>query len=207
MKKANLAISVAQTTSLYGRLDENIRQTVLDTRVAAAKGARVVFFPELSLVGYDLSALADPRLWVEERDARLEPLRFIARAEDIHICVGASVVMSDGRRMLATVVIEPNGEEWIHGKQFLHGEEFDWFETAQTPTTLLVVDGWNIALAVCFDVAVPGHAANAAHKPMCTPRLRCMSRVKFDGWIFTSHRRPWTIDASPCWRTMRGQLP
>ncbi len=64
LKKANLAISVAQTTSLYGRLDENIRQTVLDTRVAAAKGARVVFFPELSLVGYDLSALADPRLWV-----------------------------------------------------------------------------------------------------------------------------------------------
>jgi predicted amidohydrolase len=121
-----------------------------------------VIFPELFLIGYDLDQLVDPTLWLAEHDSRLDPLREQAGRHDIWLCVGAAVVMATGQRWLAVVVIGPDGTEWVHGKQFPHGAEHDRFDAAPAASRDVHIDGWSIALAVCYDVAVPVHAATAA---------------------------------------------
>jgi predicted amidohydrolase len=44
---------------------------------------------------------------------------------------------------------------------WLHGEEFDRFTPGEKPE-VMVVDGWRLGLAVCYDAAVPQHAADTA---------------------------------------------
>lgn len=157
-----LQIAVAQTASQVGRLLDNVEETCRLVTVAANNGARLIVFPELSLIGYDLDQLADSTVWLAEHDPRLAPLRSMADTLDVWICVGAAVAMRTGQRWLAVIVIGPGGTEWVHGKQFLHGSEHDWFDAAPCTERDVSIDGWNIALAVCFDVGVPTHAAAAA---------------------------------------------
>jgi 5-aminopentanamidase len=51
----------------------------------------------------------------------------------------------------------------VVGKQFLHGAERELFQPGAAAQHLLI-DGWQVALAVCFDAAIPGHAQDAAER-------------------------------------------
>lgn len=158
----DLAIAIAQTRSVAGDIDANVAMADGLAHDAAVAGASIILFPELSLVGYELELLSDTSLWLTERDPRLDVLRQRTQHDRITIAVGAAVVTEAGRRLLALVIIEPDGGETIHGKVFLHGPENDVFDPATPVEQLREIDGWNVAFAVCFDVAVPAHAAQAA---------------------------------------------
>ena len=60
------------------------------------------------------------------------------------------------------MVLRPDGTEHVHGKTHLHGAEHDVFDDAPADAELVEVASWQVALAVCFDAAVPAHAASAA---------------------------------------------
>jgi predicted amidohydrolase len=158
----DLIVAVAQTASVLGDVCANVAVAAGLASEAAAAGASLMVSPELSLVGYQLDQLADPSVWITADDPRLGPLRQRAQTDGITIAVSAPVLMADGQRRLGVVVLTPDGAESVHGKQFLAGHEVDWFDPAPTPMTTLAIGGWQVALAVCFDAAVPQHAANAA---------------------------------------------
>jgi predicted amidohydrolase len=158
----DLVVAIAQTRSIPGDIDANVAIASDLAHGAAIGGASIIVFPELSLVGYELELLTDTSLWLTERDRRLDALRERARLDRIAIAVGAAVRTDDGRRLLALVIIGPDGDETIHGKVFLHGPENDVFDAAPPVEQPHEIDGWNLAFAVCFDVAVPAHAAHAA---------------------------------------------
>jgi predicted amidohydrolase len=46
-------------------------------------------------------------------------------------------------------------------KMWLHGKEPDRFTPGEKPE-VVVLDGWRLGLAICFDAAVPQHAADTA---------------------------------------------
>ncbi|WP_353711773.1 carbon-nitrogen hydrolase family protein [Arthrobacter sp. K5] len=129
--------------------------------------------------------------WVAPGDPRLDPIREICRRTGVTAVVGAPFREPDGTPRLASLAIHPNGAEEAGFKTYLHGDEESLFEAGpgiekgkrfegglgieagqrfgpeqgsepgQEPL-LLDVDGWKVALAICFDAAHPAHSGAAA---------------------------------------------
>ena len=155
-----LVVAVAQVAPVPGDVRANAEHAAALIHEAAVRGAQLVVFGELSLVGYDIDALDDEAWWVTERDRRFEPVREAVTATGLNAIVGAPVIADDGRRLLASIAVGPD-RQVIQGKHHLHGAERDRF-VPDTPGAPLIVDGYRVALAVCADAAVPTHALLAA---------------------------------------------
>jgi predicted amidohydrolase len=179
---APLTVSAVQYEALDGGVDANVPEHVRLIEDADSHGARLVVFPELSLTGYDLPLLrhgnqrrGDQRggdqwagdQWVTAEDHRLDPIREICRRTGITAVVGAPFRERDGTPRLASLAVHANGTEEAGFKAHLHGDEQSLFEAgpgyqARREPLLLDVDGWKIALAICFDAAHPAHSGAAA---------------------------------------------
>lgn len=162
MTADQLTVAVAQTISVPGAVDENARRSALLIERYLEKGVRLMVFPELSLVDYELNQFDDPAVWVTPDDPRLDPLRDRCRESSVWAVVGAGVHSSDGRRLLASLVVDADGGLTVHGKEHLHGLEREVFEPPAGPQPLVDIAGWRAAVAVCYDAAVPAHAQAAA---------------------------------------------
>jgi predicted amidohydrolase len=164
---APLTVSVIQYAALAGGIYANAPEHVRLIEDADSHGARLVVFPELSLTGYDLPLLRSGHQfdagdqWVAPGDRRLDPIREICRRTGITAVIGAPFREPDGTPRLASLAVHPNGAEEAGFKTHLHGDERSLFEAGQEPL-LLDVDGWKIALAICFDAAHPAHSGDAA---------------------------------------------
>ena len=158
---AELTVAAVQSVPRPGGLAANITEHVGLLEDAHGHGARLVVFPELSLTGYDLDLLADESNWLTSPSAQLSDLQVACERMGIVAVVGAAVREPDGTPRLASVMVRPGTAPLIAGKMHLHGREPELFEPAVQPT-VVDVDGWSVALAVCFDVAEPSHAAEAA---------------------------------------------
>ena len=129
---------------------------------AAAAGARVIVFPELSLTGYELDLLrGDDALWLTTDDHRLAGVRDACRKQGIHAVVGAPL-RGDGRGTLAALVIDDAGAvAEAYAKIHLDEQESELFSPGDEHV-IYEVDGRRLGLAVCADASVPGHAARLA---------------------------------------------
>lgn len=158
---AELTVAAVQYESSEGGISANIEGHVRALEDADGHGARVAVFPELSLIGYDLSRLDDESCWLTNPSVQLAEIQAACEDMGIIAVVGAPVREPDGTPRLASVLLRPGTVPLIAPKTHVHGEEQHYFEPGEGPT-LVDVDGWSIALAVCFDVAMPSHAAQAA---------------------------------------------
>ena len=149
-----LTLAAIQYTPLDGGIPANVAEHIRLIEDADDHGARLVVFPELSLTGYDLDALADPERWVTAADPRLDGLREICRRTGITAVVGAPFREPDGTPRLASLALHPNGGQEAGFRTFLHGREQDYFRAGDRAVTLNL-DGWTVALAICPDSARP----------------------------------------------------
>lgn len=158
---AELTVAAVQSVALPGGVAANVGEHVRLLEDADGHGARLAVFPELSLIGYDLRLLAEESHWLTSPSAQLAELQAACEDMGIAAAVGAAVREPDGTPRLASVLIRPGAAPLIAPKMHLHGPEGELFEPGDRPT-VVDIDGWNVALAVCFDVAQPSHAARAA---------------------------------------------
>ncbi|WP_422936169.1 carbon-nitrogen hydrolase family protein [Sinomonas sp. P47F7] len=158
---AELTVAAVQYESSQGGIAANMEGHVRALEDADGHGARIAVFPELSLIGYDLSQLDNESCWLANPSAQLAEIQAACEDMGIIAVVGAPVREPDGTPRLASVLLRPGTVPLIAPKTHVHGSEQDYFEPGDGPT-LVEVDGWNVALAVCFDVALPSHAALAA---------------------------------------------
>jgi 5-aminopentanamidase len=156
-----LTVSAIQYQSLDGGIAANVPEHVRLIEDAESHGARLAVFPELSLIGYRLDLLAESGQWVTAQDRRLNDIREICRRTGVTAVVGAALREDDGTPRLASLVIHPGGETGLGFKARLHGDEERLFK-AGPGAALLELDGWKIALAICYDAAHPDHAGSAA---------------------------------------------
>lgn len=156
-----LTVAIAQHAPVPGDIAENARRAATTVAVAAESGARLLLYPEFSLTGYDLDLLSDPACWVTAEDPRLDVAQEASRTHGVTTVVGAAWRGTEGGRLLASIALSPDGTVEVVGKRYLHGPERDLFQPGVSARPL-VIDGWRIALAVCYDAAVPEHACEAA---------------------------------------------
>jgi predicted amidohydrolase len=150
--QAPLTVAVAQPPCRAGDLAANARAHAEAVR---AVRARLVVFPELSLTGYDLGAVA-----VDPDAAALNPIA-AACAETGSIALAGAPVQEDGRRFIATLRIDANGAEVAYRKSHLGGAESERFAPGGGAAATMV-DGWRVGLGICKDTGVEEHVAAMA---------------------------------------------
>ena len=74
--------------------------------------------------------------------------------------VSAAARDAAGEPRLAGLVIAPDGSVTLSAKQHMHGIEATLFRPAP-PAAPFVVQGWTVAVGICFDAAHPRHAEAA----------------------------------------------
>jgi NAD+ synthase (glutamine-hydrolysing) len=184
-----LRIALAQVNATVGDLAGNAEIIVEWTRRAAARGARVVVFPEMALTGYPVEDLALRTSFVE---ASIEAVRGVAERLNVEGLGGVAVVVGylDRRAGLAPRTGVPAGAPLdaaavLHGGQVVitsakhhlpnYGvfDEFRYFVPGNTLPVFRVPAGENgeavdVAVAICEDlwqdggpVAVCRHAGAA----------------------------------------------
>ncbi len=156
-----LRVAAAQAESVPGDVAANVATAVGLVASAADAGARVVALPELFLTGYDESCWTHDA-GLELDDDRLAPLLDVARERRVVVVVGAAVRRALDETTLSAVVVGDTGEVVaVYDKQHLSGPERDFFHPGSHGVTV-VVDGWDLALGICYDGCFPEHAASAA---------------------------------------------
>src|SRR5438045_2001658 len=110
------SIAVAQTCPVPGDVQANLDEHIRQARLAAAKGAEIVVFPELSLTGYEL-ALAD-RLAFTECDPRLASLLQLAASQATILVVGAPVRVGPFL-YIGAFILHPTGTTELYMKHHL----------------------------------------------------------------------------------------
>ncbi|TCJ14244.1 carbon-nitrogen hydrolase family protein [Flaviaesturariibacter flavus] len=153
-----MILCAAQIRPLAGDRAHNLVLHERFVRAAAAEGAALVLFPELSLTGYE------PRLAAElaftGNEPELHSLQQLGDAHHIVIGAGLPERAASGTRIGLHFFI-PNKPRQRYAKQLLHDDELPFF-IAGTEALLVELDGLRLAPAICYESLQPAHAATAA---------------------------------------------
>lgn len=156
-----LRVAAAQAASVSGDVPANVATAVSLVLAASAEGARLVVLPELFLTGYD------PAAWISAGclatdDPLLQPLRAVARERSVAVVVGAALNRGEGRHTVSVLVVGPDGALTApYDKQHLFSDERAFFDPGDHGASI-VLDGWELALGICYDGCFPEHAIAAA---------------------------------------------
>jgi predicted amidohydrolase len=158
-----LRVALVQSSSVPGDVSANALAAARTIATAAAQGAGLVVFPELFLTGYDLDLLAKtPNAWLEAADdARLDPVRRACRAGGATAVLGAPFRGRAGEHLIAAPIVGPDGGTRLSFKEHIHGSEAEVFRAGEAEAPF-EVNGWRVAVGICFDAAHPRHAERAA---------------------------------------------
>lgn len=154
-----LTIATAQIACVPGDIEANIARHLPMLAEAAAAGAQLVLFTELSLVGYDLELIARDiaELAVTEADPRLKSLREACAEHGVYAIVGAITPTATGYA-LSSLVFDDRGDLLAtYAKHHLYGREIDLFEPGDTHP-IIEIANWPLGLAICADLNYPEHA-------------------------------------------------
>jgi predicted amidohydrolase len=169
-----LRIATVQCTPVTGDLAGNAQDHAVRIAEAAERGARIVLFPQLSLVGYDPDLIDLHRLRVVPQDPALAPIQAACRAASVHALVGAPVaeprpmpvgggLSVDGPPRIGMLHVDPAGRVRLaYVQRFLSTGEIGIFGAGQNDA-IVTIDGWRVGLALGRDAAVPEHATRLAY--------------------------------------------
>ena len=167
LPQTSLRIAAAQAQPVSGDTAANIVRTVELTDRAADQGAKLVVFPEKFLSGYEPDLISgDPAKYAfEPNDSRLDPIREVCRRREIAVVVGAATRGASGAHNglhISSLVFNRSGEQIeSYHKQYLYSSEAGVYLPG-TQACMLELDGWRLALGICYDSGFPEHARRAA---------------------------------------------
>ena len=153
-----MKICVAQTKPVTGDIPANIENHTPLIALAATNGADIIIFPELSLTGYEPSLAK--QLATDITDSRLDLFQQLSDTKQITIGVGVPTKSPNGIH-ITMVLFQPNKPRQANSKKYLHADEDPFFISGQGIPGLMI-NNTPIALAICYEIAIPEHAESAA---------------------------------------------
>lgn len=152
-----MKICAVQIKSEKGNIENNIENHKKWMDVAIFEKADFIFFPELSLTGYEPEIAKE--LATDQYDERLEEFQKISDLNEIVIGVGLPTKSELGI-LISMVIFQPSKTRRTYSKQILHSDEKPYFIEGNEQIILTVKD-IKIALAICYESLQPEHSENA----------------------------------------------
>ncbi|MEM7799940.1 MAG: carbon-nitrogen hydrolase family protein, partial [Chloroflexota bacterium] len=152
-----MKIGMVQMQSLAGDIDANISKHFHIIAAAADAGADALFFPELSLTGYEPSLAK--RLATDQDDPRLDLFQSLAEAHQMTIGAGLPTKKGDFE-CISMVLFQPEKNRFTYSKKYLHADEEPFFMPGDN-FPILTLGETQIGLAICYELSVPAHAEAA----------------------------------------------
>jgi predicted amidohydrolase len=152
-----MKICIAQIKPIKGNVSANIEAHSRFIERALALNANAIFFPELSLTGYEPELAL--KLATNQNDPRLDV--FQETSDQYKIIIGLGLpTRSESNIRISMVIFEPNKPRQTYSKQLLHSDEFPFFENGVGQVIIKTKDK-NIAPAICYESLQSSHSENA----------------------------------------------
>ncbi|WP_276503497.1 carbon-nitrogen hydrolase family protein [Terrimonas pollutisoli] len=153
-----MKIAVAQIKPVKGDIASNINDHIKLIDLAVANSAGAIFFPELSITGYEPELAKE--LSTDKDDERFAIFQNISDEKAITIGVGVPLKAVGGVQ-IGMLIFQPHRPVQVYSKQYLHADEVPYFVPGHE-AVVLTLDNKKIAPAICYELSVPEHPA-AAH--------------------------------------------
>ena len=153
-----MKISVAQIRPIKGNISANIDTHKTLIQLAITYKAEAVFFPELSITGYEPELAKD--LATTQDDPRFDDFQKISDTNKIVIGVGVPTKTNSGIQ-ISMIIFQPNKERQTYSKQQLHSDEFPYFISGEEQI-ILTIGSKKIAPAICYETLQTSHSENAS---------------------------------------------
>ena len=171
-----MKICVAQTKPIKGDIENNIEQHKKFIELAVSNGANAIFFPELSVTGYEPGLAKD--LATDQGDSRFDYFQQISDASQIAIGVGVPTKNNPGI-CISMVIFQPHKARQTYSKKYIHPDEEEFFVSGKNFGCLPNTNP-SIALAICYELSIPAHSENA-HQ--CGAEIYIASVAKTDDGV------------------------
>lgn len=152
-------IAVAQIKPAKGDISANIEKHLKFVELASSLNAHSIFFPELSLTGYEPDLAKD--LAINKNDDRLDVFHEMSDLKNITIGVGIPTKTKSGIQ-ISMIVFQPNHNRISYSKQQLHEDEFPYFENG-TEQIIIKIENQKIIPAICYESLQIEHAEKGSN--------------------------------------------
>ena len=168
----DVVVALAQIAPRLGDVGSNLDRHLELIAQAAAGGAALVVFPELSLTGYFLKDLV-PDVALREHSEELE--RLAAASDGVDVVAGCVLTLEDARFHNASLYLSGGRLHHIHRKVYLptyglfdearYFAQGDRFRTFEAPLAAAAAPrSWRAGMLVCEDMWHPTAAALLARQ-------------------------------------------
>jgi predicted amidohydrolase len=152
-----LKIAAVQFKSLRGDTEENTNRHIQFIEAAVHAGADLIYFPELSLTGYEpqLAKSLSVKLDSESFDV------FQQKSDKHGVTIGVGMPLrSQEQVQIGMVWFKPNEPRVGYKKQLLHADEIPFFSPGEEQL-LFQIGMHKMAPAICYESLLATHAENA----------------------------------------------
>ncbi|NLW81124.1 MAG: hypothetical protein GXY42_05555 [Desulfovibrionales bacterium] len=151
-----MRIAAVQVSGIPGDVQGNLEKIRIHTQKGAAAGCRLLLFPELTDLGYDLRAVPrhGPATWKTSQGV------LAGLAREFSLCLVCGVCLADGHNHAnALVAWGPDGEILVIYRKTHLFRAGDIDETqvfrAGDAATCFELDGIRFGLSICYDLRFP----------------------------------------------------
>lgn len=152
-----MKIGLAQIRPLKGDIEKNIQIHLNYIDKASEIGCKMIFFPELSVTGYEPELAKE--LALDLKDERLAKFQTVSNQKDLIIALGAPLKTEHGIT-ISLIIFQPNKPQIIYSKKQLHSDELPYFVCGKEQV-ILTVGAHKIAPAICYESLQESHLINA----------------------------------------------
>jgi len=152
-----MRIALVQIQSKPGNVQANLTAHLNWVHKAIQQNCDAVFFPELSLTGYEPSLSSVLR--IDPTDDILQPFQAVSNEAKITIGIGVPT-KSNGETKISMVVFQPHTSCVMYSKQILHADEKPYFVEGDKQL-IIELQGVKIAPAICFESLSSKHFESA----------------------------------------------
>lgn len=146
-----MKIAVAQINPVKGDIPANIDLHI--SMIELAQGADAIFFPELSLTGYEPELAHQLSTTID--DNRLDIFQEISNKNNIIIAAGLPT-KGNGGVLITMIIFQPHTPRQAYSKQHLHSDELPFFINGNKQV-FIENDTLKIAPGICYETSLPEH--------------------------------------------------